>query len=394
MRQKHILILGAGVYQVPLIKQAIESGHRVTVASYGDYPGMKIAHDVWHVDTTDRKKLLSLARKHKIDAVTTTGTDVAIPAIGYLNERLGLPGVSFETALLTSDKIRMQRRFKDRRVPAARFSECMTLNDAKSAGEEIGLPVIIKAPNSSGSRGITVVTSEDQMEEAFRSSKEIASGTAVLVEELLAGEEFGAQAVIVDGEMSAFLCHNDTVTPPPVTVPIGHSCPFRLSGNVQAEAQNVCAMAASALGITNAVCNCDLINTKRGVKILEIGARIGATGIPEIVLLHHGIDLYRVALSFALDEAPVLSFSAGPASAIRIIEAPRTGRLVSYRSPEVLMRRRGVIAIDLDYTVGAPVRRFRVGPDRIGSVVVTAEDADAAELFANSIIQELHIEVR
>jgi len=163
---------------------------------------------------------------------------------------------------------------------------------------------------------------------------------------------------------------------------------------VQDDARDVCEEAASALGITNAVCNCDLINTKRGIKILEIGARIGATGIPEIILLHHGIDLYQVALSFALGEVPVLSFSTGPASAIRIIEAPKNGRLVSYRSTEDLMRRRGVVAIDLDYPVGSPVRRFRVGPDRIGSVVVTAKDVDAAELFADGIIQELHIEVR
>ena len=394
MRPKHILILGAGVYQVPLIRRAVESGYRVTVASYGDYPGMKIAHDVWHVDTTDRETLLSLAKKHKIDAVTTTGTDVAVPAIGYLNDSLGLPGVGFETALLTSDKILMQRRFKDRRVPAARFFECMTLGDAKSAVEEIGLPVIIKAPNSSGSRGVTVVDSEDHLEEAFRTVKEIASGTAVLVEELLFGEEFGAQAVIVDGEVRAFLCHNDTVTAPPVTVPVGHSCPSRLPRDVQEEARDVCAKVACALGITDAVCNCDLIHTGEGVNILEIGARVGATGIPEIILLHYGIDLYQLALSFALGERPVISLLTGPASAIRIVEAPRTGRLVSCRAPEELMRHGGVVAVDLDYSVGSPVRKFRVGPDRIGSVVVTAEDADAAERFADSIIQELHIEVQ
>jgi len=394
MRPNHILILGAGVYQVPLIRRAVESGYRVTVASYGDYPGMKIAHNVWHVDTTDRETLLDLARKHKIDAVTTTGTDVAMPAIGYLNDSLELPGVGFETARLTSDKILMQRRFRGRGVPSARFSECMTLGDAKSAAEEIGLPVIIKAPNSSGSRGITVVTSGDHLEEAFRFAKEVASNSAVLAEELLIGEEFGAQAVIIDGEMSAFLCHNDTVTAPPVTVPVGHSCPSRLPLDVQDEARDVCARAARALEITDAVCNCDLIHTKGGVKILEIGARVGATGIPEIVLLHYGIDLYHLALSFALGERPVISSLKGLASAIRIVEAPRTGRLVSCHVSEELMGREGVIAVDLDYPVGSPVRKFRVGPDRIGSVVVTAEDADAAERFADSIIQELHIEVQ
>jgi len=395
VKPKHILILGAGVYQVPLIRRAVDSGYNVTVASYGDnYPGMKIAHNIWKVDTRNREALLKLAKKNKIDAVTTTGTDVAVPTIGYLNEKLGLPGISFETALLTNNKILMQRRFKKAGVPAARFFECMTFDDVKAHAKKMDLPVIIKAPNSSGSRGVTVVTSEHDLEKAFLAAKSIALDEAVLMEELLVGEEFGAQAVVVDGNIRAFFCHNDTVTAPPVTVPVGHSCPSQLSQNVQTEAQDVSARAIGALGVTNAVCNCDLIFTNQGVCILEIGARVGATGIPEIIHLHYGIDLYEFALFFALGKKPVIPSLKGPASAIRIVESPRTGKLLRCFVPEEIMRRKGVVQINLDYPVGSQVRKFCVGPDRIGSVVVTSEDVNTAEQFAENIIKGLHIEVQ
>ncbi len=394
MKPKHILILGAGVYQVPLIRRAVDLGYRVTVASYGDYPGMKIAHEVWNVDTTDREGILKLANKHNIDAVTTTGTDVAVPTIGYINDTLGLPGVTFETAMLTSDKILMQQRFKEKGVPSAPFIECMTLAEAQSAAEEIGLPVIVKAPNSSGSRGISTVTSWEDLEKAFSTSKTVAGLSPVLVEELLVGEEFGAQLVVSDGHVKAFFCHNDTVTAPPVTVPVGHSCPSRLSMEVQQEACDVCARAARALVIKDAACNCDLIHTGDGVKILEIGARVGATGIPEIIFLHHGVDLYQIALSFALGEKPLISDVRGLASAIRIIEAPRDGILSRFSEPQKLVKRAEVYAIDMDYPAGSSVRKFRVGPDRIGSVVVVADNVDKAEDLADKIIEELHIEVR
>ena len=52
--QKKILILGAGVYQVPLILKAKEMGLYTIAASYaGPYPGLAIADEVWEIDTTD-----------------------------------------------------------------------------------------------------------------------------------------------------------------------------------------------------------------------------------------------------------------------------------------------------------------------------------------------------
>ncbi len=399
MKNKHILILGAGVYQVPLIQKAIDFGYYVTVASYGKhYPGMKIADDVWNIDTKDKITLLNYARKSGIDAVVTTGTDVAIPSIGYLNDKLGLNGINYETALNTSNKILMQKCFKDNNVPSANFFQCSNLSDCYRASEELGFPLIIKAPNSSGSRGIKIVYSIDDLNNAFNFAKNVAQDSNVLIEEFLTGKEFGAQAVVLKRKIHHFFCFNDTVTQPPIRVPIGHSCPSNLSEDIIAEAKDVSTKAIHAIGIENAVCNFDLIFTENGVKIFEIGARTGATGIPEIISLHHGIDLYQVALSIALGEIPKISAPANakvrPSAAVRIIKAPRSGKLVSCHIPEDMIRRNGVKNIEIDYTIGSSVSRFRVGPDRIGSVIVVGEDPDSSEKLAKDIISEIIIEVR
>ena len=53
-----ILILGAGIYQVPLIKKAKEMGHFVMVASIrGNYPGFTFADKCVYLDTTDREAI-------------------------------------------------------------------------------------------------------------------------------------------------------------------------------------------------------------------------------------------------------------------------------------------------------------------------------------------------
>ena len=91
---RKLLVLGAGVYQAPLIKKAKELGLYTIAASYaGNYPGLALADEVWAVDTTDAQQLTALSREAHISGVCTSGTDVAIISLGTICEELGLPGV-------------------------------------------------------------------------------------------------------------------------------------------------------------------------------------------------------------------------------------------------------------------------------------------------------------
>ena len=91
---KKILILGAGIYQVPLIKKAKEMGLYTIVASIpGNYPGFSYADKVVYENTTSADAILKIAREEKIDGICTTGTDVAVITIGKVCDAMGLRGV-------------------------------------------------------------------------------------------------------------------------------------------------------------------------------------------------------------------------------------------------------------------------------------------------------------
>ena len=67
---KKVLILGAGIYQVPLIQRAKKLGYYTIVASWpGKYPGFQYADKVYYVNTTDKEKLLEIAREEGISGV-------------------------------------------------------------------------------------------------------------------------------------------------------------------------------------------------------------------------------------------------------------------------------------------------------------------------------------
>jgi len=391
---KKLVVLGAGVYQIPLIRKAREAGHWVIAVSYGATDlGMALADESWVVDTTDKERVLDLSRAARIDGILTTGTDVAVPTIGYVCDALGLPGVSYDAAVAATCKTVMQERFAEHGVPAAAFRTVREIEGALAAADQIGFPVMVKAPNTSGSRGITKVDCADGMESALAHAMSYSRSGEVLVEECLTGLEFGAQFVVLGGEVVHCLCHNDTVTPPPVSVPIGHSCPPMFAPEVVEAAARVCASSTRALGITDAACNADLILTSDGVKVFEIGARIGATGLPEIVRLSCGIDLYAVALQLALGQTPDMRLTPGPASAILIIRSPCTGRLARARVPEEVANLPEVVSVSFDYPEGTTVREFKTGPDRIGDIFVIAGEPAAAEALAAKVAAGLDIEV-
>ncbi|MFW5730067.1 MAG: ATP-grasp domain-containing protein [Desulfonatronovibrionaceae bacterium] len=392
--KKHILILGAGVYQLPLIQKALDLGYHVSVASWDpDDPGMKMAHDPWVVSITDSETLLRLAREKQINAVATSGTDVCMPSLGLINDQLGLPGVSHKTALSCSSKDIMQRLLHEHGVPSAGFIKADTLEQAQKGAREIGYPVIVKAPDSSGSRGIQAAETPEEFKHAYENAAQTSKKDFVLVEKLLQGLEFGCQIIVDQGRVTHVLPHNDTITPPPVSVPVGHSCPFNASEEDIDQTARVCSAAVRALGIETAICNVDLMLTRDGVYMLEIGARIGATGIPEIVNLYYGIDLYSVALDMALGRPLSITSGAGRACAYEIIQAPLSGTVRKAAVPEHILENPDVQEVRFDVAPGDQVRKFQVGPDRIGHILTTGATFQDAEQLCRRVSAGLIMDI-
>lgn len=121
---KKLMVMGAGTYQVPLIKKAREMGvYTIVVSIPGKYPGFAFADEICYEDTVDYERILEIAREKQIDGIVTAGTDVAVITIGKVCDELGLTGLSFEAAQIASNKIRMKKKYEEYGVRTARFRE-------------------------------------------------------------------------------------------------------------------------------------------------------------------------------------------------------------------------------------------------------------------------------
>lgn len=169
--QKKLLILGAGIYQVPLILKAKEMGlYTIAASCPGPYPGLSIADEAWEIDTTDYKNLLKKAQETHIDGVCTTGTDVSVISVGYLCRALGLRGIPFSAASLATNKASMKEAFISGKVSTPAACKVSSKDEALQAFARIGAPVMVKAVDSSGSRGISRADTPEELLQAYENA--------------------------------------------------------------------------------------------------------------------------------------------------------------------------------------------------------------------------------
>lgn len=381
MTQKNVLILGAGVYQVPLIQAAQRLGCHVIAASIpGNYPGFDYADEVAYIDVLDKDTLLALAREREVCAVVTAGSDIAIASVGYICEQLSLPGINTQTAIQVTDKLSMKYALEKGNVKTARFEVVPTgqpLEHYVEIAEKIGYPTIFKTTDSSGSRGITKVFSKEDIPTAVANIDKTTRHDKFLIEELIIGREFGAQLFVANSDVVLYMPHGDYLFEGDTAVPIGHYVPF--GNDVLAEAVRVESVKAiKAVGITSGAVNVDAIERDGEVFIIEIGARAGATCLSELVSERYSIDYYEAIMRNALGELVELPSEVQDTYiSAMLLCSDREGVIASISIPDNLPE--SILDVSLDYGIGSTIRKFRIGPDRCGQVIARSNSLLQAE---------------
>lgn len=396
--KKNILIIGAGFGQLPAIIKAKEMGFNViTIDKNPDALGMKLADYAYAVDVIDVEEALKIAKKHNIDGVLTLQTDLPVPTVGSIIDELNLKGAGFEAAEKCSNKIKTRLAFSEAQVPQPKFEIVNDYESAKKAANRIGFPIIIKPADSSGSRGVSKVESIDKIDTALKNAFKYTKLKEVLVEEYIYGKEIGAQAFSVNGKCESVLIHNDVLSEPPYMIPIGHS--FPVVGFTDSELKNIeeyIKRAVIVLGIKDGPSNIDFIVDSRdnSVKIIEIGARIGATCLPELVFYYTGINWVEQAINSSLNLPVNLSIlKKQPVSAF-ILQSPKDGTFVDYDIPNEIINNPDVKEVEITASIGEEVNILRKGTDRIGKIVVTSNSVKEADELARKLITQISIEVK
>lgn len=376
----------------------------------GNYPGFAFGDKICYEDTRDYEKILEIARAEKIDGIVTTGTDVAVVTIGKVCDALGLPGLSFEAGKVATDKMLMKQNYEKHGVRTARYRRISLEEDSKENGAAEGnkdfqiikrleqelagleFPLIFKAVDTSGSRGIVKAENSSKFAEAYRRVRENTRKDYFIVEEFLEGEEFGAQSFVSQGKIQFILPHGDYVFQGDTGVPIGHWAPYELEQSVIEDAKEQLQKAVIAMGLDNCALNADFILSGGKPYVLEIGGRAGATCLAELVSLYYGYNYYEKIIQAALGLPVDFASQEANPNVGMLLRSEKTGsirKIVNKNDRED----KQIVEIQFDYQAGDQVQAFRVGPHRIGHVVVKADTLEEARAKMKEALGKIEIEV-
>lgn len=390
---KKLMIMGAGIYQVPLLKKAKEMGiYTIAVSIPGNYPGFEVADQVCYENTVDYEKVLEIAKREKIDGIVTAGTDVAVITIGRVCDEMGLSGLSFEAAKIASNKILMKKKYEEYGVRTARFLELSFEDDMYEKVKELNFPLIFKAIDSSGSRGIIRVNALEEFEAARSVVKSITRNQSFIIEEFVEGEEFGAQAFVYHGEVKFILPHGDYVFQGDTGVPVGHFAPYNLDETVIDDMKVQLTNAVRAMGLDNCAINADFILKDNQTYVLELGGRSGATCLAELVSIYYGYDYYEKLILAALGEEVEFPQTQAVPNASMLLRSDRDGVITSIENRN--QPDDDIYEIQFDYKVGDPVKKFHVGPHRIGHVVTKGDTLEGAVDKLHEVLEHIKITVQ
>jgi len=388
-----LLVLGAGPAQLGLLAAARKRGLYVIAADRdAGAPGFRYADRRAIVSTEDEPGLERLAEAERVQGIVAPGIDWPVGIAARIAAKLGLPHpITPEAATLTTSKLRQRDRFAETGVPQPRFAPARTLDDARSAAAEIGYPVVVKAPDRQGQRGLGVVNEPRELDAAVAEALEASRNATLLVEELIAGREVTVNAFSLAGMFHALtVTDRRTASAPAFGIALAHAWPSSLAPRQIASAIDAARRAAESLGIANGPTYTQLLVTERGAYVGELAARLGGGHDAELCRAALGVDLNDVVLSAALGE-PVGRHRLAPkarvgGACVRFLVAPE-GQLQDVHGLDEAFALDGVQGIRIYRRKGHRFGPLRRGSDRAGAILAVGPNMESALARAEEAAQ-------
>lgn len=393
---KRLMVLGAGFPQAQLIDAAREMGYHTVVCSIpGDYPGFSHADEAVLADISDPEAVLAAAKECRADGIATCCLDTGVRALGYACERLGFPGLSEAAAVRCADKWQMKQAFMAAGVNTARCLRVTDRAELDGALDTLTLPVVVKAVDLQGSKGVYICRSRDEARGAFDEAMGLTRQSHLIVEEYIEGNELGAQAFMYRGRPVFILPHGDITYMSRTAVPIGHYVPIDAPASVIDAAIEQSERAIAAVGLDNCAVNIDLIERDGRIYVIELTGRAGATCLAELVSIWYGMDYFKMIAAMAMGDDPVAIYEAraggDTANASRMLLSEVSGTVRSIRNDAAMDE--SIYDLSLIVREGDRVERFTNAKDRLGQLIVRGGTTEACLARIDEVLTQLHIDV-
>jgi biotin carboxylase len=306
MSQKTILMMGGSAQQVPAIKAAKALGYRTVLCDYlPDNPVQYVCDEWYQASTTDVESVNNIAKKENVDGILPYASDPAALPAAIVAERLGLPTNPAKSVEILGVKHKFRAFLLENGFPCPgnfTFSPSDNLETIKARVAKLKFPIVIKPTDSSGSKGVSFLTTVDELAAAIKHADEYSRNKIIIAEEFIVrgypyvvgGDIFVESGkIVLFGDMEGLRDDGGKSL-----IPIGGNGLNGLQNtNLRRELQHL----ISALDIKFGELNIEvLIDTENQPHFLEIGPRAGGNMIPIQLSDAYNVDLIKANILAAM----------------------------------------------------------------------------------------------
>ena len=388
---KKILVIGAGFLQDFVIQKAKKMGYYVlAVDADPEAIGFSHADKYAVINIVDKGACLKFALEEQIDGVLTAATDYGVLTAAYIAKHMSIPGLNYESAKLIKNKYLVRKKLFENHVDDTEQTyEISSETDLAELAHKLTYPVMVKPCDGSGSRGASRVDKAAELEGACQYAMDSSISHKAEIESFIIGEEYGAESLVVNGEIHVLAIMKKWMTQPPYYAELGHAIPCGLPVEVEKKAIDCVKKAILALGVNHGSVNMDFLITDSGkIHIIDIGARMGGNMIgPCIIPYGTGVDymgnMLKAAVGDPLDwtvieksavATKLLAFAGGTVKRL-----PDCDELADTKNIEIYHH----------LTLGQKVNGYHTNLDGCGYIVARAETAECAEEVAAKTLRKI-----
>lgn len=302
-----VLIMGAGINQMPLIEVAVSMNYFVVLCDANkDAIGKKKSNVFYTIDISKVDEIIRICKLEKVDGVVCN-TESLMSVLADVQSILGFVGNERKAIDRINNKYLFRQIQKSANVFAPNTKKFEDYSTAYKYVCEKNRKMIMKPELSSGSMGILVINSiKDFLEKDFNNSCLISRNSKVLIEDYVdfsMKKALESEVFLLDGKIE-LMCLFRTIRDRKYDIlPQCYCSDNEIDDRVEKEIQETLQKIFTEAGIQWGEYNVELsFNEKNEIFVIEINVRQGGMMLPDFVRIYTGIDINKLLVSTAVGD--------------------------------------------------------------------------------------------
>lgn len=389
---KKILILGAGLWQIPYLQKAKEMGLYVIATDWSDDAVGKGYADLFKpISVRDKEESLRFAIENKVDAVFTS-TDVGVPTAAYIAEKMHLPGITQAQAELATNKYVMRNKLKAIGLKTPLYRMCRTQEELLDAYKSFPNQAIVKPTDNCGSRGVFIVNSKEELLEVSRETFESSFSGQILLEELMTGNESSVEVLVDNGDPIILGWCKKIKSPFPYRVDMQLDYFPDRTEEENKEVEEMVHQLVKGIEMRDGIMHIEFIWTQDGVKIIEFALRgCGGNVITYLMPALRNYDIKRFLLAKALGEDILVDLSPSLFGTLKFI-IPSAGKVKSLSGVDKIIKKDYVLDFHTELCDGFVIDSIKNTSKRPAHVIVLGDSREDINHKLDEVLSTFKVE--